>query len=258
MTYDAPAPPDIVDARPADALDPQTVEEIERLRSAVMQAEAEQRFGVGRTKRSELLVAAEEAERAFLNAHGFASYNDYRLRIRRSTVIATANVRDMPRTSDIPTSEPHGLAGEPSSGPDTPSDQPRTDSAADADLTVDAHPPAKTDTAPDDSAAPEFSSLVGTYGTAIMTATDERVAGIIDAAEAQAIDILAQASARAADITEHTERLRDVARAVADHTNQHLATLQAITTDIERLLRTNTADRDDPLTAPSSNPASTD
>jgi len=257
MTYDAPAPLDTLDPRPADALDPRTVDEIERLRSAVMHAEAEQRFGVGRTRRTELLVAAEEAERAFLNAQGFASYNDYRLRIRRSTVIATANVGPISAMPDIPTSGPDGVAADTPAESGIPSARPRSDSHAAADLAVDTLPSGRIDAAPQDVEATEFSSLVDAYSTAIATATDERAAAIIDAAEAQATDILAEASARAADIAEHAERLRDVARAVAGHNDQHLTTLHALITDIERLRRATTADHDDPLTAPSSDQGGT-
>ena len=68
-----------------DVLDRETVDRIEELHAAVAHAEAEQRFGMLRGKRSAHFTEAEDAERAFLNSLGFASYNDYRLRIRRST-----------------------------------------------------------------------------------------------------------------------------------------------------------------------------
>jgi hypothetical protein len=51
-----------------------------------VRAEAEQRFGLLRGKRTRQVAEAEAAEQAFLNEHGFATYNDFRLRIRRSTV----------------------------------------------------------------------------------------------------------------------------------------------------------------------------
>jgi hypothetical protein len=69
-----------------DALDRTTIETIEELHSEVVQAEAEQRFGLLRGRRSAQLADAQAAEEAFLSQHGFATYNDYRLRIRRSTI----------------------------------------------------------------------------------------------------------------------------------------------------------------------------
>jgi hypothetical protein len=69
-----------------DALDPGTIARIEELHSTVLQTEAEQRFGLFGGRRSAQLEEAEAAERAFLAEHDFATYNDYRLRIRRSTV----------------------------------------------------------------------------------------------------------------------------------------------------------------------------
>jgi len=69
-----------------DALDRGTVDRIEELHAAVARAEAAQRFGLFRGKKSSELADAEAAEVAYLNACGFADYTDYRLRIRRSMV----------------------------------------------------------------------------------------------------------------------------------------------------------------------------
>jgi len=77
------------DERPVhaeDALDRGTVDRIEELHAAVARAEAAQRFGLFRGKKSTELADAEAAELAYLSAYGFASYTDYRLRIRRSMV----------------------------------------------------------------------------------------------------------------------------------------------------------------------------
>jgi hypothetical protein len=67
-----------------DVLDRETVDRIEELHAAVARAEAEQRFGVLRKRSGQ--AEAEAAEREFLHGRGFASYTDYRLRIRRSRV----------------------------------------------------------------------------------------------------------------------------------------------------------------------------
>jgi hypothetical protein len=78
---------------PQDVLDRATIDTIEELHSAMLQAEAEQRFGLFGGRRSAHLGEAEAAERAFLAEHDFATYNDYRLRIRRSTVSRPAPAR---------------------------------------------------------------------------------------------------------------------------------------------------------------------
>ncbi|HVM65908.1 MAG TPA: hypothetical protein VMU14_13670 [Acidimicrobiales bacterium] len=74
-------------------LDRETIEKIEDLHAAVVRAEAEQRFGLLRGKRTRQVAEAEAAEQAFLHEHGFATYNDFRLRIRRSTVVEPDNMR---------------------------------------------------------------------------------------------------------------------------------------------------------------------
>jgi hypothetical protein len=76
-----------------DVLDRETIEKIEDLHAAVVRAEAEQRFGLLRGKRTRQVAEAEAAEQAFLHEHGFATYNDFRLRIRRSTVVEPDNTR---------------------------------------------------------------------------------------------------------------------------------------------------------------------
>jgi cell division septum initiation protein DivIVA len=73
--------------RMRDVLDRETIDQIEELHGAVVRAEAEQRFGLLRGKRTRQVAEAEAAEQAFLNQHGFATYNDFRLRIRRSTAL---------------------------------------------------------------------------------------------------------------------------------------------------------------------------
>jgi hypothetical protein len=76
-----------------DVLDRETIERIEELHAAVVRAEAEQRFGLLRGKRTRQVAEAEAAEQAFLHEQGFATYNDFRLRIRRSTVAEPDNWR---------------------------------------------------------------------------------------------------------------------------------------------------------------------
>ncbi len=69
----------------AESLDSATISAIETLHATVLKAEAEQRFGLLRGRRTKQLTEAEEAENEFLERNGFATYNDFRLRVRRST-----------------------------------------------------------------------------------------------------------------------------------------------------------------------------
>jgi len=99
--------------RMRDVLDRETIEKIEELHAAVVRAEAEQRFGLLRGKRTRQAGEAEAAEQEFLHLHGFATYNDFRLRIRRSTVAEPYNGRDpWPEAyrfgTDAPTGPMHG------------------------------------------------------------------------------------------------------------------------------------------------------
>jgi hypothetical protein len=71
-----------------DVLSVETIARIEELHSTVLWAEKERRFGILRPRRGEELRAAVSAEQDFLNEHGFASYNEFRLRIRRSKAVA--------------------------------------------------------------------------------------------------------------------------------------------------------------------------
>jgi hypothetical protein len=69
-----------------DVLDAEAINRIEELHSAtVVWAQSEHRFGIW-GKRASSTSEAEAAEQAYLAERGFASYNDFRLRIRRSTV----------------------------------------------------------------------------------------------------------------------------------------------------------------------------
>jgi hypothetical protein len=67
-----------------DVLDAEVVDRIEELHNAVMVVDGERRSMWG--KRAALPTVAEAAEEAYLAAQGFASYTDFRLRIRRTVV----------------------------------------------------------------------------------------------------------------------------------------------------------------------------
>jgi hypothetical protein len=80
------------DDAPDDVLDAGVIWKIEHLHSAVLEMEGERRFG--RSVRSEELTALQAEEQELLEAHGFTSYNDFRLRVRRSTAVAPPPAAD--------------------------------------------------------------------------------------------------------------------------------------------------------------------
>jgi hypothetical protein len=86
-----------------DVLSVETISRIEELHSTVLWAEKERRFGMLRPRRAEELLAAQSAEQEFLDEHGFASYTDFRLRIRRSKVGAALDVEidDAPQDGNL-------------------------------------------------------------------------------------------------------------------------------------------------------------
>jgi hypothetical protein len=99
------------DEQTNDVLDTPTIERIEELHGAVVWAEKDRRFGMLRPRRDEEIRAARSAEEVFLNEHGFATYTDYRLRVRRSRVAAPAQVdRKEPIAAPEPVAPPEPVA----------------------------------------------------------------------------------------------------------------------------------------------------
>jgi len=236
VTHDDEAPPPPDDPLRADTLHPATVEEIERLRSAVLNAEAEQRFSVGRGRKSDLLLAAEEAERIFLNAHDFATYNDYRLRIRRSIALpATQAVANEDPRPDAEGSEPGDASGSAATGPDVASELAQDPAVCQS--VVDPRP--QEDLTPADSSGGDLWALVRRFEDDVTTGVDALVTARLSEAEMQAADVLARASTQAEEISTQVARLRAAAQSAADATARHLETLLTLTesvpTEIERV-----------------------
>jgi len=109
-----------------DVLSTDTIARIEELHTAVLWAEKERRFGMLRARRAEELRAAMSAEEEFLNEQGFATYNDYRLRIRRSQVERPEPVEPEPVHCDP-------VAPEPTATEEATPDRPAAGAAAGAD-----------------------------------------------------------------------------------------------------------------------------
>jgi hypothetical protein len=107
-----------VPVQPEDVREVGVIDRIEELHSAVLRAEADQRFGSW-GRRAALRTEAEAAERAFLDQHGFASYNDFRLRIRRSTV-APAPLSARPVSDQAPAPDQDDVDLSPPSGDEPP------------------------------------------------------------------------------------------------------------------------------------------
>jgi hypothetical protein len=180
-----------------DMLDPGTVDRIEELHAAVLVTEAERRFGRRHTGE---LGDAQDEERAFLNAHGFATYNDYRLRIRRS-VADTEPALPVPEaasTGPVATSADAGAVAAPA--------EPVASAPA-----VGGH---TTEVAPvlvDDSV---LRSLTGPWIAELKRELDRYLEARVEAADAQADNILSEASRRADDVVTHATQAFDVAEAL--------------------------------------------
>ncbi|HVM63613.1 MAG TPA: hypothetical protein VMU14_02045 [Acidimicrobiales bacterium] len=76
------------DDAPGDVLDADTIWKIEQLQTAVLELEGERRFGRSSARSGELEALQKEVQ-ALLEEHGFASYNDYRLCVRRARAATT-------------------------------------------------------------------------------------------------------------------------------------------------------------------------
>jgi hypothetical protein len=98
------------DDAPDDVLDAGTIWKIEQLQGAVLELEGERRFGRSPGRSGELEALQDEVQ-ALLEAHGFTSYNDYRLRVRRSRAATTVDPR--PAAPAVPPAPRAGAAPEP-------------------------------------------------------------------------------------------------------------------------------------------------
>jgi vacuolar-type H+-ATPase subunit H len=237
--------------RMRDVLERETIDKIEELHGAVVRAEAEQRFGLLRGKRSRSLVEAEAVEQTFLQEHGFDSYNDFRLRIRRSTSLG--HPEPAAPTFAWDDDNDHGLstgtAGtetetETETGTDTGADEAFRDPESsqegreqmgplpDPAPAQAAPPPPIPATAPRGdsdnvaSASNDFRRLTEPLFATLQAETDKFLAARIEAAERQAAEILNRASKEAAEIIGRAARMHEAVKSlVEDVTRQSEAFL---------------------------------
>jgi len=241
---DDPDPQDYDSRRMRDVLDRATIDRIEELHGAVVRAEAEQRFGLLRGKRTRQVAEAEAAEQAFLSANGFASYNDFRLRIRRSTALhdSTAGA-EVTWEADDNLEPDYGSAASGSGWePRADLEDPDPREEVDLDDEFDAEPdderpeegsalmgpppdtapasvppsPAVAPRAETPGAAPDFRRLTEPLFATLQAETDRFVASRLEEAERHAADIVARASREANEILSQAARAREAAKAMAD------------------------------------------
>jgi len=182
-----------------DTLDPPTVDRIEALHSAVLAAEAERRFSKFGGRRAQELEDARAAEQEFLDAQGFASYNDYRLRIRRSAAVVTPVVGDAPSSGDDAGAAGNREAPCDPGGPCGP---------------VDGEVPAVPDAGPEQlvtsgvaQAVPAVAPLqTGPFMAELKRELDAYLTDQSKIADARAARIVEDASRRGADVVAHARR----------------------------------------------------
>jgi hypothetical protein len=249
------SPDEAASFRMRDVLDREAIDKIEALHSAVVRAEAEQRFGLLRGKRSRQLVEAEAAEQGFLEEQGFATYNDFRLRIRRSTI-----TEEPPEAGESSTYvwddeyDERGFFpdadGEPGDHGDTETeihtdegtgDHPSPEEGSedmgplpDPAPVQAAPPPPIPATRPDDGAPSnlDLRRLTEPLFATLQAETDKYVGARMEAAERQAADIVNRASREAAEIIGRAARMHEAVKSLVEDVTRQSETFLGITEDL--------------------------
>ena len=246
------APDDAPSLRMRDVLDRDVVDKIEALHGAVVRAEAEQRFGLLRGKRSRQLIEAESAEQTFLKEQGFATYNDFRLRIRRSTTTeGPANAEDS--STFVWDDDYDELAFFPDADPDTTENETRADEGTgdhpspeegSEDMgplpdpaPVQAAPPppgaaAKPRMDADAASNVDLRRLTEPLFATLQAETDKFVAARLDAAERQAAEIVSRASKEAAEIISRAARMHEAVKSLVEDVTRQSETFLGITEEL--------------------------
>ncbi len=173
-----------VDQPVDDALDLATVVRIEELHSASLKAEAERRFAPLKGWRGQEPTEAELADEAFLNEQGFASYNDFRLRIRRSAV-------------GPPGGADHAGGAEAGHDPGPSAEAPGAATAVRAGAPASEAPAASEGPLPGPVALP---LQTGPFWAALKRELDGYLAFHVEMADARAAEVLDDASRQAAEM----------------------------------------------------------
>ncbi len=253
--------------RMRDVLDRETIDQIEELHGAVVRAEAEQRFGLLRGKRTRQVAEAEAAEHAYLNQNGFATYNDFRLRIRRSTALHGEESSeemvawddndfdgelepvggfgtDSERAEEFDSPGPFDAEPDSDSGADAAPDDhevsqegseqmgPLPDSAPapSAPPVPSFAPRGDVDSSP--TAAPDFRRLTEPLFATLQAETDRFVAARLETAEKQAAEIVNRASREAAEIIGRAARMHDAVKSLVDDVTRQSETFLNATADL--------------------------
>jgi hypothetical protein len=258
------SPNEAASFRMRDVLDREAIDKIEALHSAVVRAEAEQRFGLLRGKRSRQLVEAEAAEQGFLEEQGFATYNDFRLRIRRSTI--SEEPQEAGESSTYVWDDDYderGFFPDGEGEPNDPDDHGDTDPETHADEGTGDHlspeegsedmaplpepaamqaappppmapPPPIPATRPDDGAASnlDLRRLTEPLFATLQAETDKYVAARMETAERQAADIVNRASREAAEIIGRAARMHEAVKSLVEDVTRQSETFLGITEDL--------------------------
>jgi hypothetical protein len=254
------SPDEAASFRMRDVLDREAIDKIEALHSAVVRAEAEQRFGLLRGKRSRQLIEAEAAEQGFLEEQGFATYNDFRLRIRRSTI--TEEPQEAGESSTYVWDDAYDERAffPESDGPDdhgdteneTRADEGTGDNPSPEEGSEDmgplpdpapvqaappppmAPPPPIPATRPDDGAASnlDLRRLTEPLFATLQAETDKYVAARMETAERQAADIVNRASREAAEIIGRAARMHEAVKSLVEDVTRQSETFLGITEDL--------------------------
>ena len=240
----------------SDALGRETIDEIESLHAAAVRAEAEQRFGLLKGRRPQQPTGAEAAELRFLARHGFASYTDFRLRIRRSTVtpahatnpVAPCDDEQVWFAEDEPISGATGTtpgprvvesvvdSDSPAHGADMATGSAQAERTQPPDRSESTMPRWDRPTVPSTTdvralTEPVYAALEAETGRFIASRIDAaatREADIIERASIQAAEILAHAAIEAADLADRAIGDADAAEATAARLILHCTHLLVI------------------------------
>jgi hypothetical protein len=218
-----------------DVLDRETIDTIEELHSAVVRAEAEQRFGMVRGRRPRPPVEAQAAEYAFLAMHGFATYNDFRLRIRRSTARPVPTIESGPRDERNLLPADRGVLPAKPDASGQMTDQAEPSRLAVTGLQAESG----------DAAGAEFLRRIRPLLAAFQADADELIASRVEDVERQSAEIVDRASDEAAEIVGRATRAADAVTALvmdaAGQSEHLLAVTEVVPTHIGNLREQTTA-----------------
>jgi hypothetical protein len=204
-----------------DALDAEVISKIEELHSAaVVWGQAEHRFGIW-GKRGPSTSEAEEAEQAYLAEHGFATYNDFRLRTRHSTLtLALPTPPPPPHWAEHPV----GNHSEDLEGPPEPGAVSARGDDWDPALSHDGY------------AADQLRRRIAPLVAAVQADADRLITLQIEQLELRTAQILSRASEEAAEILHRATQHYDAVLALVEEPLRRTDHLVALTDGISTMI----------------------